>query len=264
MRNVMSLAVAVAIAASVAQSSAAEPVPDRATGIWSIQECGGDGLTVLVEENVALMFETSGEQTRVAMVRAEWLAGSVVLILEDEAEELVLPPPDGLHRCAALPVGFSLIFAESVAVLREFGELEGRCAGATVSEAQCGALVFELIDVNEDGVFSKAELSRAMRAASFFIGYWINVDETQDPLVPMEKLSVAWFAASVLGPFVATNLIDSYDFDGDGRLSLKELLQDRLPEQGIEGAAAGLAVQMPPEMMSGLMRTVNGLLGALR
>ncbi len=264
MKVVVYLASAIAIAVSAALPAAAEPVPERATGIWSIAECGGDGLTVLVDENAALVFETQGEETKVALARTDWLADFVVLTMDGEAGELVLPPLDGLHRCAALPLGFSLMFAESVTVLRRSDELKASCAGEQVAAAQCVALVFELIDISEDGVFSRAELSRAVRAASFFIGYVVNVEETKNPFVPMKKLSVAWLAASVLGPFIAANLIDSYDFDGDERLSLKELLQDRSPDQGIEGVAAGLAAKVPPGMMSGMMRTVNGLLGTLR
>ena len=267
MRFVVFLAVAIVIAVSAVQPSAAEPtvpVPDRATGIWSTAECGGDDLTVLVDKKAALMFETRGKQTRVAMVRAEWLVGSVVLTMDDNGGEFVLPPLDGLQRCSVLPVGFSLMFAESVSVLRAFNEIETKCAGKEVAATQCIALVSELIDVSEDGVFSRAELSRAVRAASFFIGYWINVEEMQDPLVPVEKLSLAWLTASVLGPLVATNLIHSYDFDGDGRLSLKELLQDRSPEHGIEGVADGLAVMVPLGIKSDLIKTVNGLLGMLQ
>ena len=264
MRFVVSLAVALAIAGSAVQPSAAEPVPERATGIWSMAECGGDGLTLLLNTNAALMLETHREQAWVAVARADWLAGSVVLTMEGEVRELIIPQLDGLQSCAALPVGFSVMFAESITVFRELDELEAGCLSEETSAAGCIALVFELVDLSEDGVFSKAELSRAVRAASFFVSYWANVEDSQNPFVPVEKLSTAWLLASALGPFVATNLIDSYDFDGDGRLSLKELLQDRLPEEGIQGLVAGVAAQVPPNMVSGLMRTVNGVLGALR
>lgn len=260
MKLILSLVAAIVIAVSAALPSAAEPVPERATGIWSAAECGENGLTVLVDANAALTFETREEQVAVAVAQAEWLAGSVVLTVEGEEGELVLPPLDSLHRCDALPVGFSIVFAESVTVFREIDKFKARCASDEASAAQCVALVFELIDVSKDGVFSKAELSRAVRAASFFVGYWVSVEESQDPFVPVETLSVAWFAASVLGPFVAANLIDSYDFDGDGRLSPTELLQDRSPDEGIQG----LAANAPHEIMSGLMRTLSGLLEALR
>lgn len=261
MKLVSYLAAALAIAAAIVSPASAEPVPDRATGIWSLAECGGDGLTVLLNSNTALMVDAQEEHATVAMARAEWLSGSVMLTMEGKPEELVLPPLplDDFERCDAPPFIFSLLFAESVTMFREVDDIEARCTGEDVDAAPCVALVFGLIDISEDGVFSKAELSRAVRAASFFIGYGLAVEESQSPFVPMEKLSVAWFAASLLGPFVATNLIDSYDFDGDGLLSLKELLQDRTSEEGIHGVAAGLAAEVPPEMMSGLMKAANGL-----
>ena len=264
MKFVVSLVAAIVIAVAAVQPSAAEPVPERATGIWSMTECGGDGLTMLVHTNAALLLETLGEQAWVAVARAEWLAGFVVLTMEGGVGELMLPPLDELQRCSALPVEFSVMFAESIAVFRELDALMARCLGEEMVAAECVALVFELVDVSEDGSFSKAELSRAVRAASFFVGYWANIEDSQDSFVPMEKLSMAWFVASALGPLVARNLIDSYDFDEDGRLSLEELLQDRLPEEGIQGLVAGVAAQVPPNMASGLMRTVNSVLEALR
>ena len=109
MKVVVYLATAIAIGISAALPAAAEPVPERATGIWSIAECGGDGPTVLVDENAALVFETQGEETQIALARSDWLAGFVVLTMDGEAGELVLPPLDGLQRCAALPLGFSLV-----------------------------------------------------------------------------------------------------------------------------------------------------------
>ncbi len=269
MKRVSFLAAAVALAALAAPPAGAEPVPARATGIWSVAECGGDAPTMLVKSNFALVFEREGSQTRVAMARTEWSGSSIVLTMngltvDGETDEVVVPPLDSLQRCDALPTTFSFMFAEAVTVFGALDAIEARCAGGAVVAARCVALVFDLIDVSEDGEFSKAELSRAVRALSFFVGYGIAVEGSQDAFVPMEKLSVAWFSASLLGPYLAENLIDSYDFDGDGLLSLDELLQDRSPEGGVQGVAAGLAAKMPPAMMSGLMKAVNGMLGALR
>lgn len=183
---------------------------------------------------------------------------------EGEPDKLVLPPLGSLKRCDAPPVMFYLIYAEAITVFGQIDKIEERCAGTHIVTERCTALVLDLIDVSEDGVFSKAELSRAVRAASFFIGYRLAVEESRAAFVPMERLSIARFAASLLGPFVAGNLIDSYDFDGDNFLSLKELLQDCSPEEGIEGIAAGLVAQLPPDMMSGIMKTVDGLFGLMR
>ena len=242
----------------------ADPVPDRATGIWSVAACDDGNLTVLLESNAAMMFESRGEQSRVAMARAESLAGSIILTIEGETDELVLPPLDNLTRCDAPPASFSLLFAEAITLFRHFDEIEGQCSGEDVAAVRCVSFVFNIVDVSGDGVFSQAELSRAVRAAGFFVGYGLAVEKSQYAFVPMEELSVAWLASSLLGPFFASNLIASYDFDGDGFLSLGELMQDRTPEKGIEGVSAGLATKLPPEVMSGLMKSVNGLFQLLR
>ncbi|MDE0698710.1 MAG: hypothetical protein OXH76_23065 [Boseongicola sp.] len=263
-KALVSLAAAAAIPILTMQPSAAEPVPGEATGIWSVGECGGDGLAMLIDTSVALIFETREGQASVAMAGAEWVAGFVVATVKGEGAEFVLPPLDALSRCSALPGGFSLVFAESVAVLGEYDALEARCMGGEPAAAECVALATELVDVSGDGVFSKAELSRAVRAASFFIGYGSIARSSQSSFVPLKDLFGASIAASLLGPFLAGNLIDSYDFDGDGQLSLKELFQDRLPQQGVDGVAAGLAMTLPPKMMAGLMSTMTGLLGGLR
>ena len=138
------------------------------------------------------------------MARAEWLAGSVVLTMEGDVGELMLPPFDEFQGCAALPAEFSVMFAESITVFRELDAFGARCLSDEMAAAECIPLVFELVDVSEDGAFSKAELSRAVRAASFFVGYWADVEESQDPFVPVEKLSMVWFVASAVGPLVAT------------------------------------------------------------
>lgn len=241
-----------------------DPIPDRVTGIWSVTACGDDDLTVLLEPNTAMMFEDRGEGFQVAIARAEWLAGSIILTVEGEMGEWILPPLDNLSRCEELPVAFSLLFAEAVTLFRHFDEIEDHCVGDDVSAVRCVSFVFNIIDVSGDGVFSQAELSRAGRAAGFFISYALAVEESQYAFVPMDELSLAWIASSLLGPLFASNLISSYDFDGDGFLSLSELMQDRTPEKGIEGVAASLATKLPPEVMSGLTKSVNGLLQLLR
>ncbi len=161
-----------------------------------------------------------------------------------------------------MPAALSLMFAESVAAFRDIREIEQRCATGKSGAARCVALAFDLIDVSGDGRFSKAELSRAVRAASLFVGHRVVAERERDPWVSLESLSVAWVSASLIGPFLATNLIAS--FDGDGLLSLKELMQDRSPEQGLQGVAAGVAAGLPPGMTSGLMSFANGLVELLR
>ena len=244
--------------------SEAAPVPDGATGIWSVADCDGDGVAVLVNRRAALTIESDGGKSRVAVAKAEWVGGSLVLTIEGEEAEWVLPPLDRLRRCDALPGSFSVLFAEAVAVFRRLDEIDELCGGEEGITAQCVAVAFDIIDVSGDGIFSRAELSRAIRAASFFVGHRLFFAARRSAFVPMEDLYITQLAASALGPFVAVNLIDSYDYDGDGFLSPKELLQDRKPEEGLQGAIASLAGEAPPALLSALLKSATDMFQLLR
>ena len=152
MKRTMPWVAAVALAVLALPSPGAGPVPESATGNWSIENCDG-GPRVLVTSNAALLFEDGDENTAVAVARAEWVGGSIVLKIEREAEELILPPTDDLQQCAAPPIFFSMMFAESVALFRRMDEIVAACGDGKAS-MQCVALVFALVDVSDDGTFS--------------------------------------------------------------------------------------------------------------
>ena len=259
----LSLAIGLAILAWSGSPAKAEPVPDRAIGTWSAGSCGADGLTVLVSRKTALMIESEGADTSVTIAGVEWVGSSFVLTIEGEENELVLPPLESLERCASPPSSLALLFAESVVVFKELDKIDAYCRGEDGITPECLAVAFDLIDITGDGEFSRAELSRALRAASFFIGYRLVADEQKNAVVPLEKLYIAQLAASAFGPLVAGNLIQSYDFDGNGLLALNELLQDRTPEKGLEGIAARFAMEVSPELASTLMKPIIGMLGLL-
>ena len=261
-KRTFSLAAGLAALALSAPPAEGEPVPEHATGIWSLAGCGGHGLTVLVSPNAALMVESEGGKSQVALAEAEWAAGSFALTMDGE-DVLILPPLGSLERCDALPGSLPMVFAEALAVFKRLDDLGAPCRGKQGIGARCIAAAFDLIDVSGDGRFSPAEISRALRAAAFFIGHRMIAAEKSTSFVPLEDLYVAQLAASVLGPVVAANLIASYDYDGDGLMSPGELMQDRSPEEGLEGVVAGVAAGMAPEALSAIMKSASGLLGSL-
>ena len=262
-----SVAVAAGFATLVLAGAAfgTEPVPERANGVWSLgNACDGGAPVAMVNSRAALMVEHRNGKPVVAIGKAEWAAGSLVLSFENEAEELILPPLDRLRECRALPGVLPVMFAETVAVFRKFDQIDMACLSKDGPGPRCAAVGFELIDITADGQLSRAEIGRAIRAAVFFIGHQLIVDKRQITFVPVEELLLAWLAGSALGPTLARNLVDSYDYDGNGRLSMAELLQDRTPEEGIEGALAAMAAEMAPEALSTVMRSVTGILEFLR
>ena len=237
--------------------STADPVPERATGIWSTTACGKDGLTLLVNTRIALLIEGQGLETRVAVVPAEWADGSLILKVKGEAQERVLSV-DNLKPCDALPGSMSLLLADVVTVFSELDDFVTLCRRMDGITTRCVAVVTDLVDVTGDGVFSRAELRQGMRAASFFIAYQGFVARQREAFVSLDKLLISQLAASALGPFVVTHLIGSYDSDGDDSLSPEELLQDRSPEQALQGILADLAVKAPPAVVSMLARSIPG------
>ena len=263
MKLIVSVAAGLATLVLFSTPANAEPVPDRATGIWSLADCGGDGLTVIVNPRGALMVEVEAGNARVAVAGAEWFGQSIVLTAGDDGGEVVLPPMESLNRCDSAPKALAFMFAETVAVFKRFDEIEEHCSVADGVGLRCAAAAFDMIDITGDGVFSRAELSRAIRAAGFFLGYHIETEGHAGEFVPLEKLYLVQFAATAFGPLVATNLIDSYDFDGDGFLSLAELMQDRVPEEGFEGIAATLLGEASPAIASTLMESLTGALDLL-
>ena len=76
--------------------------------------------------------------------------------------------------------------------------------------------MFAAIDKHPDGDLNKAELSRLVRV-------FIHLGAaTQD--APSTEDLATWTGASVLiVPLVATGLISSYDYDGNGSLSFDEI-----------------------------------------
>ena len=252
-----------ALALHVAQSQA-DPVPKHATGIWSIgKDCQGSSPMAMVNSQTAILVETTNDMQTVAIAKAEFVAGSHVLSLEGDVEELFLPPLEHLRECRSLPGSLPVTFAEALSVFPKLDEIDEACLKGSGIGPRCAAVGFGLIDITGDGRLSRAEISRAIRAAAFFVGYSVSAAENQTPFVPFKDLLLSWLAGSVAGPVIAGNLIGSYDYDGDGFLTLPELMQDRAPEGGLEGALASLAEELEPNSLSAVLRFATGVLEVL-
>ena len=265
MKTVIAAAVILASLVLFGAVVEAEPVPGHATGVWSLgTECNGEDPVAMVNSRAALMVEDHNGKPVVGIAKAELVVGSIVLSFEEGAGEVILPPVKSLRKCGTLPGMLPLLFAESVAVFRKFDALDEACLGKDGPSLRCAVVAFQMIDITGDGQLSRAEIGRAIRAAAFFVGYLLVANKQQKTFVPVDELSLAWFAGSALGPTVAGNLVDSYDYNGDGFLSLAELMQDRTPEEGLEGALAGMAAEMAPDALSAVMQSATGVFDLLR
>ena len=115
--------------------------------------------------------------------------------------------------CTAVPLPFSVLHGESARMLLD---IEPALASCATGSSDCLADVFAAVDKHPDGELNKAELSRLVRV-------FIHLGAASQDAPSSEDLA-AWTGASVLiVPLVATGLISSYDYDGNGGLSFGEI-----------------------------------------
>ena len=241
-------------------------VPEEATGIWSASECGGGDDMHLVNASYALIVRSSEGKFALAIVPAEWAGGAVALTHMDGVTVLRTA---SLKRCRALPALAYVGFGEVITLFQAYDGIRALCeADAPLS---CASAVFAMLDISEDGHLSEAELARVVRASSVLLTYAILAEERRTKpaedgwpphFVPAEKL-FGTMAVTVFGaPFLIGNLVRSYDYDGDGFLSLEEILQDRLSDD-MAGIAENLAEAGIAEAGTTMMRNVPNLIGTL-
>ncbi|MDE0308089.1 MAG: hypothetical protein OXI87_24870 [Albidovulum sp.] len=128
MKIAVVLASCITTLAFSATLSEAEPVPKRATGIWSIgKDCEGGSPAAMINSRAAIVVETRNDMHAVAIAEAEFIAGSHVLSFQGETEELILPPLEKLRGCKSLPGLLPIAFAEAIAVFPRLDEIAEAC-----------------------------------------------------------------------------------------------------------------------------------------
>lgn len=104
-------------------------------------------------------------------------------------------------------------------------------------------------DVTSDEKLSKAELSRAIRMIALVES---QANEKPSNLTQEEYLHVSSVGFTAIAPFFAQNVIDSFDYNADGKLSIDELLTDYSPEQ-MEGLIDEMVNNFSADIFTKLM-----------
>ncbi|MFC0409908.1 hypothetical protein [Roseomonas elaeocarpi] len=162
-------------------------------------------------------------------------------------------PVTAWTRCDPLPLSWALRHGEGIAVLGALEGMEAAC-GPTAAPQNCAEAVVAGGDISGDRLLSTAEVARLARG----IGWVLAVaDGSAGDVGP---LAVSGAALSSLG--TAQLLVSSLDFDGDGRLSARELLQDRAAVVA-RGNAGGRPLRLDglTDGLDVLRSLVDGLLG---
>ena len=182
-------------------------------------------------------------------------AGEALETAEPEAKQRddQLPgaaPVTRWQRCAAVPAALAARHGEGFALLAALEHLEAACAGE--AGACLGALVAQA-DVSGDGELGSAELARLARGLGWVVAL-------QDGATA-ETLGAATGAAGLAGVLAARLLVESLDYDGNGRLSPAELGQDRAALGAARGTAAGRPFD--PALAGPGLDALRGLMSSL-
>ena len=126
-------------------------------------------------------------------------------------------------RCDSIPFPLSLLHSEPAAFLLS---LEPAIRSCRNGDPSCIPLAFGALDLHEDGALSPAEWARLIRVTLYFT---MAYAEKSKP----GRLAATYGVSVLAAPLAASAIVSSYDYDGDGKTSLEELLR------AIEGQADG-------------------------
>ena len=200
---------------------------------------------------------TGGEAPRI-MLREGGTAGALETIEPDpKTRDDRLPgdaTPIAWRRCAAPPVVLASLHGEGAAFLAALEHIEAGCAGG--APGACARAIVAQGDVSGDGLLGAAELARLARGAAWVLA--VQEGATQD------IVAAAAGAGAVAGLVAARLLVESLDYNGDGRLSAEELAQDRAAFAASPGTTEGRPLRMDGVSEgAGMLRgLVEGLMNA--
>jgi len=268
--------IAALLIAGLATPAAAQGIPEKLRGPWFAGTCAAPTALLQLTARAAARLPADGAArlwrfTGFATA-GDWAVGTargaeaprLMLRGTEAALETAEPdaktrddrlPGEGVaieawQRCHAPPASLLLLHAEGLAGLATLERVEAGCGGGT---AACVAAIVGAADVTGDTLLTPAELARLGRGLA-----WVVAAQTGAETGDLAAAAGLGALASLAG---ARALVDSLDYDGDGRLSAAELGQDRTGFGVAAGDAAG--TPLPLEAVGPALEALRGLAGDL-
>jgi YD repeat-containing protein len=158
------------------------------------------------------------------------------------------------QRCPSTPLSFAAQ-GEGIAFLGAIEVIEAGCGPASGNVPECAAAIIRAGDVSGDNLLGTAELARLFRGATWLVSL-------QAEVAP-ELSGLTNSAGAVSGVVAARLAMESLDYDGDGRLSARELAQDRATlATGGDPRGRPLALERLSEGAALMRGVIEGLLGS--
>jgi hypothetical protein len=279
-RRTLSAALAtIGLLAAPVPPAVAQAVPEPLRGAWFAGDCADPSAMLVTTARAAARVEVEAASRLFRFVETREVAGYTLgigtgaeaprLMLRGAAEGLETIEPEAKtrddrlpgearpvvwRRCPAPPAALAALHGEGIAFLAVLENLEAACGTGT--SGACAEAILRGGDVSGDGLLTSAELARLARGAAWVLA--VQEGATGDVLAGA-------VGAGALGGLLAGRfLVESLDYDGDGRLSAAELTQDRA---AAFARAAGTAEGRPLRVDgltqgAGMLRgLVEGLMG---
>ena len=259
---------------AAAPAPAAVSVPEALRGPWFLGECAAPAAALQLSARAAVRLPADGPARLIRFAEARQQEGWTVgtgrgaeaprILLRGTATALETAEPDAKlrddrlpgdtplqswRRCPSAPAGLAALHGEGLAFLAALEGLEAACGAGGTPEA-CVAGIVREGDVSGDGRLSVAEIARLVRGATWLLA------AAED--APPETILATGGGGVIAGVAVARLMMESLDYDGDGKLSAAELGQDRLGFGRATGTANGR-----PLRLEGLQEGVALLRGVM-
>ena len=221
-----------------------EEVPDTLRGIWASPSCAAPEDTLVIyrsfylwlgQEETALTglaMPVTQTDNWTRLEESDGYPNFFQLLPDGKLRETFLPenaefdssPKDDwqttdYESCQGnLPRNEALLHGEATALLEVASNAQAVCQ---TDRQACASVLFAGIDVSGDGALSTAEIARLFRVAAYVAA--VSEDEPANN----DELAGVMAASLPIGPLMASAMVNSFDYDNDGALSLAELSQDR-------------------------------------
>ncbi|MFH5923209.1 hypothetical protein [Roseomonas xinghualingensis] len=218
-------------------------IPENLRGAWFEGECAAPTALLALSARAAARIPAEGTGRLLRFTESHNQSGWIVATARGaEAPRLMLRSAGGAletaepanktrddrlpgdapvttwRRCPATPMTFAAQ-GEGIAFLGVVEVLEAACGPTGGSVPACAAALVRVGDVSGDNLISPAELARLFRGAAWLL----SLNAGASP----EISGLTNSAGVVTGVLAARLTVESLDYDGDGRLSARELAQDR-------------------------------------
>lgn len=241
-------------------------VADNTHGIWVKDTCRGGGAVKIVNQYGMLDIIPLKDGMRLQISEFLDAPGNKIRKVKNLNSDKVFDVELSYNsytlnkvykKCGRLPGQMSWKLGEAVAGFHLMGKVTSICKSE--SGEKCIETVFKFVDVSDDDVLSKAEISRVIRILGFYAGYMTQ----KEMLVKHQAVMISTTIAGVASTIIANSIIGNVDYDDDGRVSIEELLQDRGEGADLVDLGGGVTADLMRNMLLGMISQAPNFLGKI-